>query len=478
MTEATTFFRQPARPVPRASQWATAALLGCWAAAIALAHGLAMKVVLAAPAVAVPALWWTLRKPARWVAVFFAAALLLPPLPIPIGDSGPHPSLAVAALGLFAGIFWLGEWRISPSGLNAALALLFGALAASVAPAAIYSGALVGAASLARVALFGISVYVFFYTACGPARDTDPYPQVRLLYWVAVAAALFACVDFYFQFPAPAGYGPQFVWLDSGVYRRAQGLFYEASTLGNFCAFFLVMIAVALSHPAGEAPVSRKALWAGGAVFFAALAMSYSRASLITVLVACAVLLWRNRKRVRLMRAAALLTLGALGGAAMVWQLFPGFAEMYWLRLSTSAEFLFTATNGVLSGRVESWRALTAWMEAHPWTALVGIGYKTLPYTDAAGSAVIADNMYLSLLVETGVVGLAALVWLNVAILRTAARALRAAERTSNTRRAFFATWMLCFWAGETIQLLSGDLLTYWRVLPVYFWVLAVAVRA
>jgi hypothetical protein len=27
-------------------------------------------------------------------------------------------------------------------------------------------------------------------------------------------------------------------------------------------------------------------------------------------------------------------------------------------------------------------------------------------------------------------------------------------------------------------QMLSGDLLTYWRVLPVYFLVLAVAVRA
>ena len=27
------------------------------------------------------------------------------------------------------------------------------------------------------------------------------------------------------------------------------------------------------------------------------------------------------------------------------------------------------------------------------------------------------------------------------------------------------------------VQMLSGDLLTYWRVLPVYFCVLAVAVR-
>jgi hypothetical protein len=27
------------------------------------------------------------------------------------------------------------------------------------------------------------------------------------------------------------------------------------------------------------------------------------------------------------------------------------------------------------------------------------------------------------------------------------------------------------------VQMLTGDLLTYWRVLPLYFWVLAVAVR-
>jgi hypothetical protein len=36
---------------------------------------------------------------------------------------------------------------------------------------------------------------------------------------------------------------------------------------------------------------------------------------------------------------------------------------------------------------------------------------------------------------------------------------------------------MLCFWCGEIVQMASGDLLTYWRVLPVYFFVLALAVR-
>jgi len=146
---------------------------------------------------------------------------------------------------------------------------------------------------------------------------------------------------------------------------------------------------------------------------------------------------------------------------------------MYWLRLSATAEYLFSATEGVLSGRVASWRTLLAWIEAHPWETIFGIGYKTLPYTDYLGAPVVADNMYLSLLVETGIAGLAALIWLNVSVLRAAGRA----TRSSDPRRAFCATWILCFWAGEVVQMASGDLLTYWRVLPAYCFVLALAVR-
>jgi hypothetical protein len=315
------------------------------------------------------------------------------------------------------------------------------------------------------VALLGISIYVFFYGAYGPGREVDALRSVRYLYAAAVMGALFACVDFYYQFPAPAGYGPQFVWLDSGVYRRAQGLFYEASTLGNFCAFFLVMIAVAFTRRREEAPVARKWLLVGGAVFFAALVLSYSRGSLVNVAVALAVLMWTNRRRVPL----AKVTLVAAAGALATWWIFPAFAQAYWTRLSASAEFLFSSTNGVLSGRVTSWQTLGDWIAANPWQALFGIGYKTLPYTQYLGSPVVADNMYLSLLVETGVGGLAALIWLNVAILRAAAR---------SARHSFFGVWMLCFWCGQVVQMASGDLLTYWRVLPVYFWVLALAIRS
>jgi hypothetical protein len=439
-----------------------AAALGLWAAAIALAPGMSAKVALGAPAALAPVGWWAIARPGRWIALFLAAGLLLPPLPVAIGDSGPHVCLLFAAMGLYGVLLWGREWRIRVVGPGAALMALAGVMLASVASAAWNSGTVAAAGSLARVGLFGISLLVFF-------SPRDGAPGLRALFAIACASALFACVDFYYQFPAPAGYGPQFVWLDSGVYRRAQGFFYEASTLGNFCCFFLVMIAVAFTRPRAESPVSRTALAAGGGVLFAALVLSYSRGSLVALGVSVTVLLWRNRSRLRFGRLA----LTACGAAIATWLVFPAFAQMYWLRLSATAEFLFSATEGVLSGRVASWRTVLAWIGDHPWQTMLGIGYKTLPYTDHLGAPVVADNMYLSLLVETGIAGLAALVWLNTAILRSSAKASASAD----PRRAFCGTWMLCFWAGEIVQMASGDLLTYWRVLPVYFYVLAVAVR-
>ena len=452
-----------------------AGLLGSYAALIALAPREEVAVALALLPLALGGLWWTIQTPARWIAAFFYCALLLPPLPIAIGDSGPHICLAFAAIGLLAGALRLTDWRVRRGILPGSMLLFFAVLLASVSLAALYSGAGIAAGSLARVLLFGVSVYVFFYTAYGPAArfDFDIYHAARVMFRIAAASAAFACLDFYFQFPAPAGYGPQFVWLDSGVFRRAQGVFYEASTLGNFCAFFIVMIAVALFYPRRERPISRPAMLAGGAVLATALVFSYSRASLINVVAAAATLLYLNRSRFKLGRMFAATVVSAAAVALIVYTTFPSFATNYWTRLVLSWQYLFSATNGILSGRLDTWRFLGAFLWDHPWHAILGIGYKTLPYTDFAGRPAVADNMYLSLLLETGILGLASFAVFNIAVLVTAWRA----AHSEDSRRAFFGLWMFSFWVGQMFQMLSGDLFTYWRVLPVYFWVLAVAVR-
>lgn len=456
-------------------RFAAPALAGIYAAAIAVAPKPAVAVALAAPLAAVPLAYWAVRKRVRWLTFFFAAALLLPPLPLGLGNSGPHPALLFVVPGLLAGVWSLGEWRVPDAPLNRAFGIFFLILLGSAALGMLYSGAAVGLGSLMRVLLFGISVYVFFYAACGPGsrEPQDAFAEARALYWMAVAAALFACVDFYFQFPAPAGFGAQFVWLRSGVYRRAQGLFYEASTLGNFCAFFLTMIAAALLSPRPQAPVSRRGLLLGGMVFTAALVLSYSRGSLLNVLVAIPVLIYLHRSRIRLGRFFLALAAAALAGGLAVRALLPSFTGAYLMRVSATVEYLFSETEGLLSGRVASWRAVLGFLAEHPWHALFGVGYKTLPYSDYLGHTVITDNMYLSLLAETGIVGLGAMLWLSLRILRSARRAAASAD----PRRRFFGSWIFAFWAGQMVQMFTGDLLTYWRVLPLYFWVLAVAVR-
>jgi putative inorganic carbon (HCO3(-)) transporter len=464
-----------ARSFPQRWRWFLPPALGVYAAAAALAPTPAGTLVLAAPLAAVPLCYWAILNPWRWIALFFASALLLPPLPFALGNSGPHPSLAFVLLGLLVGALRPGEWRVPMTPLNTALLLFFCILLGSVAEALVYSGSTIALGSLARVALFGVSLYVFFYSAHGPGvdRPDEAFAQARFLFWVAAAAALFACIDFYFQFPAPAGFGPQFIWLRSGVYRRAQGLFYEASTLGNFCAFFLVMIAAALLRRGKRAPVSRWSLVVGGIIFAAALVLSFSRASLLNVLAATAVLIWSRRPRMPLGRFFLVVTGCILVGLLVLWALYPEFTRAYWLRLLISGQYLFSATEGILSGRVASWLSVLGFLADHPWHALFGVGYKTLPYSDYLGHTVITDNMYLSLLAETGIVGVGVMLWLSLEILRAGRRA----ALSTDPRKSFFGSWIFAFWTGQMVQMFSGDLLTYWRVLPLYLWVLAVAVR-
>jgi O-antigen ligase len=419
-----------------------------------------------------PLAWFAFAIPARWLVWFFAALILLPPLPVLGGDNGPHPAVLLAGIGLLATVARLDSWRLEWSALNLAFAALITAMAASLGFALAYSGPQIALASAARVVLFSLSVFVFLSSSQGPDRQSHAAAQrtARGLFWIAIAAAAFGCVDFVFQLPAPAGFEPQFLWLESGVYRRAQGLFYEASTLGNFCVFFLVMQGVALAEPRSRRFIPAPMLCAGVVLLAGAMLLSFSRASVLAAVLAFLTLAileghrWRRRRSLVALALLMALVAGGWMAAAL-----PEVSEGYWVRFTSVLGNMLAAPDRALSGRLESWSTIAGFITAHPWQTVFGIGYKTLPYTRYLGKPVIADNMYLSLLLETGVAGLLALAAVNIAILAISWRALK--------RGSFYGKWMFCFWIGEIFQMLSGDIFTYWRVLPVYLWVLAQAVR-
>src|ERR1051326_8388662 len=151
---------------PQPPRWIFVSMaIGAYAALMAVMPSARSAALLTAPLFLGFIAVWTLARSHRWIAAFIAAALLLPPLPIPLGDSGPHPSLIFAALGIFAGMLHLRDWRIAAVPVTRAFVCLLAVLTASVAFAALYSGSSIAAQSLARVLLFGIGVYVFLYTA-------------------------------------------------------------------------------------------------------------------------------------------------------------------------------------------------------------------------------------------------------------------------------------------------------------------------
>jgi O-antigen ligase len=302
---------------------------------------------------------------------------------------------------------------------------------------------------------------------------------VRGLFWAGAASTTFAVVDFLLQLPAPARFAEQFVWLSSGVFRRAQGVFYEASTLGCFCAFLLVMLAaIAITGMRERLGIRPVWLWAAAIAAVSALVFSFSRAALVNVCVSLAALgvLERRRLRFRLrvVRLPLAICASAAAGLAVAGALFPEFLSAYVMKLGHSAEFFLSEPNVVLSQRLESWSLLASYIQERPWEFVSGIGYKTLPYTAHLGQPLIADNMYLSLLVETGWPGLLALLGVSAAVLL---QSYREARYASSDLRRFCGAWIFSFWCGEMAQMLSGDILTYWRILPAFFAVLAIGSR-
>ena len=462
-------------PVAPRREWLLPGLaVGVVAAGVAVCLEPLGLLIAFAAVLLVAVFWWAWGGFDRWFAAFAIATCLLPPLPIALGTTGPHVALVAALLGIWVGLARIATWRIRNEPLPIALVAFWLVLGLSLSLAAVDSGISVAAIGLARLGLLGISAYSFYYFAyCAPGNGaTRLVWWIRLLFGLAVVAAGFACLDFYFQWPPPAGFGAQFVWLTGGVYRRAQGFFYEASTLGNFCAFFLLLIAVVWVRRDMRPPLlSRWTLAIGAAVLATALLFSFSRSSLLALLVSACVLTFLERRARRISHWLAIACVGVLGAVAFAYVLAPDFAQAYFLRLWFTATDLFARPEIWLSGRLSNWSLLLNFLAEHPEKLLLGIGYGTLPHTDVFGRPVVGDNMYLSMLVETGILGVAAMGIFLVTLISTAYRI----SRSNDAIASLVGTWLFCFWVGQLAQMLSVDVLTFWRVLPLYLGLLGMA---
>lgn len=448
-------------------------------ATLALASGLAAlsldvpqaAVLIVAPAAAF-AMLYLLARPAAWVVWFIALGLLLPPLPLEVGgvELPMHPAMLAFAAG--CAVMWvrLPEWRIEITSLTTASILLLGALLISLPWTLYYSNPAVAAQSAMRWVLLLAGFLILLWIAYGPA---DAPRLIHMILAAALIASVFALLDFLFQLPRSTRFSDQYIYGSSNPIRRAQGVFYDASALGNFCAMILTLM-LALGRRARKAlDVPAWLLWISAPTLVLSLVLSFSRGSVINLIVAVAVLAVLRRRQLFSARALAAIVLLVVAAGAAGALVAPQFLLPYGNRLIYTAEEFFANPNEVLSKRVDTWTELGAIVSEHPSQVLFGIGYKSLPYTAAFGHQLVGDNMYLSLLIEAGVAGFAALLLFCGALL---AAALRLA-RHDDEAVAGLGRFLFAFWIGEMVQMLSGDILTYWRVTPVYLALLGLALR-
>lgn len=407
-----------------------------------------------------------------WPYLFVASALVVPPVYPSLLD-GEIP-IYFANLLFIAGCFGLlardTDFQISADSIGKAATGFLLALALSIPFGFWISGTSEGVGSCLRFFLLLHPVLIYYWL-----RQVRPLHSEaslilagKFLLGLGVVAALYGIVDFYVSIPIPHPFADQYIYLDGRMIRRAQGMLYEASSFGNLSAFFLSLtLAILLSWWKTLSIAWKTTLYLMIGIFTTALFLSYSRGSWANVLVTVTVFLILQRK-LRLQIAAASVSVVA-GFVFLVYQMSPLVVLNFFnWRMGTLLEF-WSDPNLATSGRWEAWWRLISFFADHPWYLVFGIGYKTLPHTHLFGKPLIADNGFLSLTFETGIIGLAAFLWLNWAVFSTTLKACRQRDSV----RAIGAAFMFAFWCGEMVQMVTGDLFTYWRNMVVFFAALA-----
>lgn len=407
----------------------------------------------------------SVRDPILVAGILIVTVEVMPPLYLSsLGDWPVYPFVFLAPALVVVLLFRWPDLQPPSDRVAVGIGAFLTGILFSVPFAYWVSGPDAGVVSGSRWLLLCLAALVYFLIRSG-GRHVASLPERSmpvLLFVGAVAAAVYGIVDFVWPIPLNHPPAEQLIWLAGTVVRRAQGPFYESSSFASFCGFFLVAGGAALlGRRERYLGVSREALLGLVGVLGLAVLVSFSRSAWAGILTALLVVLGMGRF-VRIPRGFILL-LALATPVFLLWALSP---ELWDYLIDARIGRLFDLLidpDAATSGRFATWREVVSIMQSEPRYLLFGVGYKTLAETPVFGGEIVTDNGYLSLMLETGIVGLAGFVLLSLGILTTFYRL----ARSRDDRTAFWATTLLATWCGELVLLLAADAHTYWRNLTV-----------
>jgi hypothetical protein len=403
-----------------------------------------------------------MREPLIFVVVFLLVLELFPPLYFTSSGETPiYISFFLLPIAVAIVLTRFPDIHFSWDPVAKGLMLFLVGTAFSLPFAWWLSGSAVAKESLSRWLLL-IQAALVYYLIRGCARPEASRTEqrmFRILFLGAVLTAVYGVIDF--VWPISLSQHPpaeQYIWLNSTVLRRAQGVFYESSNFANLCGFFLVAATTSfLARKERYLGVHRSPLALFMSVLSLAILVTFSRSTWISVIIAVlASVLISPFVRIR---RGVLVFLALSIPLIMLWSYS---AELWNYLVSARVGRLvdiFSDPNVATSGRVDTWIRVLSIMREHPQYLVFGIGYKTLPVTRLFHGEIITDNGYLSLLLETGISGLAGFLILSHSILKTFFKL----ANSVNDHLAFWSAVLFSIWCGELVQLLAADAYTYWR---------------
>jgi len=414
-------------------------------------------------------------EPIIFIIVFLTVLIVLPPFFFTqTGETPVYVSsfLLPIAFAIVA-VRW-SDFQFGMDPISTGLFLFVFGTGASLPFAWWFSGSTIAIPSLLRWLMLAQTLLLYVLVR-GGMRTRPGRAEKWLIPALIIAAVLgagYGIYDFIWPVPIPHPAAAQFLYLPNGMLRRAQGVLYESSSFGNLCGFFLAVTSAAFIVRREKAiGVSMKFLPPFILILAGAVIVAFSRSSWANTMVTLMVFGLLTR-RTRWRRTLVLLVALAvpLVFLAMyfpeVWNYLLGY------RLG-SLSLLFSDPNSASSGRFNVWAKIILILYKFPHYFLLGVGYKTLPFTRLFGQKIITDNGYLNLLLETGLLGLGGF----MLFLNSTLKSFWKLSDSPNPLISFWATLLFAFWCGQCVQLMAADAYTYWRNMVVYVSLMALVMN-
>lgn len=436
-----------------------------WLASTATSHGMFILCFCAAILYVLFALT-SFGKPLVFVLVYLVVLITIPPFFFrQTGDTPLYVSSFLLPIALAVLLARWPDFHFHFDPIAKGLFLFLMGTGISLPFACWFSGTEIATAALLRWLMLAQTLVLYMLVRGGMRSHSSPAERwlVPILFLAGAISAAYGIYDFIWPVPIPHPAAPEFIFLPNGMVRRAQGVFYESSSFANICGFFLAAAAGAfLVRKEKVIGISRPLLPPFILILTGAVIVAFSRSSWANVFVTLLVFSLLTR-RTRWRRTLILFVALALPFALLAFY-FPEVWGYFLGHRLGSLTLLLSDPNSASSGRYDVWAQIAFILYQYPHYFVLGIGYKTLPFTKLFKSGIVADNGFLSLLLETGIMGLSGFIAFLIATLKEFWKL----SKSRNNKISYWATFLFAFWCGQCVQLLAVDSYTFWRNMVVY----------